>query len=208
MRARPFRSGALAGLALLALAALIGFVHLAIELRALRARHATGPSWSFPSRVYSDGVALTPQRPLPETYLRAQIEARGYREVATAGAPGEYVAVPGGFEILLRGFAAARDPEGTGGPERVRLRIAGGRLVAVSAWAAPPVRRPPTPPARPGSSPWPSRSSPGAAGSPACTGSPSRPTRPNSTPTRAAGASPSSAPPTAAPTTATNSPGA
>ena len=149
VRARPLRSGALAGLTLLALATLVGFVHLAIEVRALRARHATGPSWSFPSRVYSDGVALAPQRALPESYLRAQLEARGYREVATAGAPGEYVAVPGGFEILLRGFAAARDPAGIGGPERVRVRIAGGRLATVQrlgglAGSAPPdTSRPP-----------------------------------------------------------------
>jgi penicillin-binding protein 1B len=130
-RARPRRSAALAGLAALTLAALAGFIRLTIDVRALRARHATGPSWSFPSRVYSDGVALTPGRACPGTYLRAQLVARGYREVATAARPGEYHAVPDGFEILLRGFAAARDPEGAGGPERVRLRLAGGRLAKV-----------------------------------------------------------------------------
>ena len=130
-RARPRRSAALAGLVVLALATLAGFVHLAIEVRVLRARHATGPSWSFPSRVYSDGVALAPGRACPETYLRAQLEARGYREVATAGAPGEYATVPGGLEIVLRGFAATRDPDGGGGPQRVRLRLAGGRLATV-----------------------------------------------------------------------------
>ena len=131
LRARPRRSAALAGLAVLALATLAGFLHLAIEVRALRGKHATGPSWSFPSRVYSDGVGLTPRRAFPETYLRAQLEARGYHQVAAAVAPGEYAAVPGGFEITLRGFAASRDPDGAGGPERVRLRLAGGRLVAV-----------------------------------------------------------------------------
>jgi penicillin-binding protein 1B len=143
LRARPRRSAFLAGLALLTLATLVGFVRLAIEVRALRARHATGPSWSFPSRVYSDGVALEPVRACPETYLRAQLDARGYHEVTAAAAPGEYAAVPGGFEILLRGFAAARDPDGSGGPERVRLRLADGRLAAVQrlgglAGAAPP----------------------------------------------------------------------
>jgi hypothetical protein len=148
-RARPRRSAALAGLVVLALAALAGFIRLAIDVRALRARHATGPSWSFPSRVYSDGVALRPGRACPGTYVRAQLAARGYREVASAGWPGEYATVPGGFEILLRGFAATRDPEGSGGPERVRLRIEGGRLVTVQrlgglTGAAPPdTSRPP-----------------------------------------------------------------
>jgi len=121
----------IAGLVVLALAALAGFMRLTIEVRVLRERHATGPSWSFPSRVYSDGVSLAPGRVCPGIYLRAQLEARGYREVATAALPGEYHAVPDGFEIILRGFAATRDPEGSGGPERVRLRIAGGRLVEV-----------------------------------------------------------------------------
>jgi penicillin-binding protein 1B len=148
-RARPRRSAALAGLVVLALAALAGFIRLAIDVRALRARHATGPSWSFPSRVYSDGVALRPGRACPGAYVRAQLAARGYREVASAGWPGEYATVPGGFEILLRGFAATRDPEGSGGPERVRLRIEGGRLVTVQrlgglTGAAPPdTSRPP-----------------------------------------------------------------
>ena len=131
VRGRPWRSAMLAGLVALALAALAGFVRLAIELRSLRARHATGPSWSFPSRVYSDGVALVPGRACPASYLRAQLAARGYREVATATGPGEYHAVPDGFEILLRGFATAYDPDGAGEPERVRLRLAGGRLVEV-----------------------------------------------------------------------------
>ncbi len=130
-RARPRRSAALAGLAVLGLAALAGFIRLSIEVRALRSRHATGPSWSFPSRVYSDGVTLAPGRACPESYLRAQLEARGYREVTVVSLPGEYRAVPGGLEILLRGFAAAPDPEGAGGPERVRLRLAAGRLAAV-----------------------------------------------------------------------------
>jgi hypothetical protein len=147
----------LAGLVALALAALAGFVRLAIELRSLRARHATGPSWSFPSRVYSDGVALVPGRACPASYLRAQLAARGYREVATATGPGEYHAVPDGFEILLRGFATAYDPDGAGEPERVRLRLAGGRLSRCGVWAVSPPPRHPTPRGRRVSSPWPWR---------------------------------------------------
>jgi len=131
VRARPWLSAALAGLVLLAVGALVGFVRLALEVRSLRERHATGPSWSFPSRVYSDGVALAPGRACPAPYLRAQLAARGYREVAIASRPGEYQAVPDGFAILLRGFAVAGDPDGAGGPERVRLRLAGGRIVEV-----------------------------------------------------------------------------
>jgi len=143
VRARPRRSGAFAALALLALVTLAGFVRLAIEVRALRARHATGPSWSFPSRVYSDGVSLVPGRACPERYLRAELEARGYREVDAAAAPGDYAVAPDGFELLLRGFQAARDPAGAGGPERVRVRLAGGRLAAVQRLGGIPGAAPP-----------------------------------------------------------------
>ncbi len=131
VRARPFRSAYAALLTLLVLGAGFSFVHFAIGVHTLYARHAAGPSWSFPSRIYSDGLGLRAGRALPEDYLRAHLEARGYREGSPAAAPGEYAAVPGGFEIVLRGFAAAADPEGSGGPERVRLRLAGGRLAAV-----------------------------------------------------------------------------
>jgi len=131
VRARPFRAGYAAVLALLVAGATVSFVHFTVGVHALYARHAFGPSWSFPSRIYSDGVGLGPGRALPEGYLRAQLEAREYRETAAPAAPGEYAAVPGGFEIVLRGFAAAPDPDGAGGPERVRLRLAGGRLAAV-----------------------------------------------------------------------------
>jgi penicillin-binding protein 1B len=131
VRARPFRSAYAAVVVLLVLGAAFSFVHFAVGVRALYSRHAAGPSWSFPSRIFSDGVGLAPGRALPEGYLRAQLEARGYRESGPAAAPGEYAAVPGGFEIVLRGFAAAPDPDGGGGPERVRLRLAGGRLAAI-----------------------------------------------------------------------------
>jgi penicillin-binding protein 1B len=131
VRARPFRSAYAAVLALLVVGAMVSFVHFTVGVHALYARRASGPSWSFPSRIYSDGVGLGPGRALPEGYLRAQLEAREYRETAAPTAPGEYAAVPGGFEVVLRGFAAAPDPDGAGGPERVRLRLAGGRLAAV-----------------------------------------------------------------------------
>lgn len=78
-RARPRRSAALAGLAVLTLAALAGFIRLTIDVRALRARHATGPSWSFPSRVYSDGVALAPGARAPGPTC-----VRNLRRAATA----------------------------------------------------------------------------------------------------------------------------
>lgn len=148
-RARPFRAAYAALLALLVFGAVFNFVHFDIGVHALYARHAAGPSWSFPSRIYSDGVGLAPGRALPEGYLLAQLEARGYRRTAAAAAPGEYAAAPGGFEVVLRGFDAASDPEGAGGPERVRLRLAGGRLAAVQrlgglpGCAAPDADRPP-----------------------------------------------------------------
>ena len=131
VRARPLRAAYAAALTLLVLGAVVGFVHFAIGVHALYARRATGPSWSFPSRVFADGVSLEPGRALPEGYLRAHLEARGYRETAAPAAPGEYAGGPAGFEIVLRGFDGASDPDGAGGPERVRLRLAGGRLAAL-----------------------------------------------------------------------------
>jgi penicillin-binding protein 1B len=131
LRARPLRSAYAALLLLLVGGAVVSFVHFAAAVHALHSRHAAGPSWSFPSRIYADGVGLAPGRALPEGYLRAHLEARDYRESAAPAAPGEYAGVPGGFEIVLRGFDDASDPDGAGGPERVRLRLAGGRLAAV-----------------------------------------------------------------------------
>ena len=131
LRAHPRRSAVLALLVVVVLGTAAGFARLAIDVRHLRARHATGPSWAFPSRVYADGVPLQPGRALPEGYLRAHLEARGYREVGGLAAPGEFAPVSGGLEVFTRGFADAHDPAGAGGPERVRLRLAGGRLAAV-----------------------------------------------------------------------------
>lgn len=122
------RLGVIAGL-VLTTALLAWFV---FRVAALRSRHATGPAWSFPSRVYCDGLPLTAGRPLPLEYLHAELAARGYQiAVAPLARPGTYADSPDGCEILLRGFLDAPDPEGHGGPERVRLRLAGGRLVAV-----------------------------------------------------------------------------
>ena len=129
---RRVRRRLLVAIGVLLLATLAGLVRLAFDVRALRARHASGPSWSFPSRIYADGLVLSPGRPLPPGFLRAHLEARGYREVAgVPREPGTWAGLPRGAEIVLRGFAEAPDPDGTGGPERVRVELAGGRLAAV-----------------------------------------------------------------------------
>ncbi|HEV2106499.1 MAG TPA: transglycosylase domain-containing protein [Candidatus Eisenbacteria bacterium] len=110
----------------------VQFARFALAVRRLAARHATGPAWSFPSRVWSDGLPLVPGRALPEEHLRAELEARDYREVFDAPqAPGEWSTTPDGVEIVLRGFRAAADPAGHGGPERVRVQLAHGRVRAV-----------------------------------------------------------------------------
>jgi len=109
-------------LVLVATAALVRF---AGQVQALRERRAAGPSWSFPSRVYSDGLPLVPGRPLPPDYLEARLERRGYRRAnPPLGRPGTYAATPGGLEIFLRGFTEAPDPAGHGGPERMRIGLA------------------------------------------------------------------------------------
>ena len=107
------------------------FVPLAVRVRALEARRATGPSWSFASRVYSADLPLVAGMALPEGYLRAELDARGYHEAWPPSAAGEWAAFGAGVEVVLRGFTEAPDPAGHGGPERVRLRLAGGRLAAV-----------------------------------------------------------------------------
>ena len=111
-----------------ALITLVGgalFARFAVEVHRLRDRHATGPAWSFPSHVYSSPLALERGRPLPFGYLEAELEVRGYRETADARASGEWVRRPDGAEIWLRGFMNER-------PERVRVRLAAGRIVGLA----------------------------------------------------------------------------
>ncbi|NOT35144.1 MAG: hypothetical protein HOP12_13430 [Candidatus Eisenbacteria bacterium] len=103
-----------------------------LSVRALRELRRSGSAWSFPSRVFSDGVAFEPGRVLPLPYLERQLAARGYvRSARDPARPGSYRVDPRGVSIVVRGFSAAHDPAGYGGPERLRLSIANGRLVAV-----------------------------------------------------------------------------
>src|SRR5438874_2209492 len=69
----------LAAAAVLLVVAIGSFIRFAATVDALRMRRAAGPAWSFPSRVYSDGVWFMAGRALPPAYLRAQREARDYR---------------------------------------------------------------------------------------------------------------------------------
>ncbi|HET7224660.1 MAG TPA: transglycosylase domain-containing protein, partial [Candidatus Eisenbacteria bacterium] len=112
-------------IACLALAALVigAVVPFVVRVQALNARRASGPSWSFPSHIYSDGVPLVAGRVLPRDALIAELEARGYREVAGTPGPGTWRASGGGLDIGLAGFRDARDPAGAGGPERVHVAL-------------------------------------------------------------------------------------
>jgi penicillin-binding protein 1B len=122
----------LLGLAAFGIATIVAFVLFASRVSALRSGRATGPGWSFPSRVYSDGVTLARGRILPASYLVAELDARGYREVGQRPAEaGTYSRDGDTFEIVLRGFDEAPDPLGPSPPERVRLDIQDGRLVSV-----------------------------------------------------------------------------
>src|SRR5438309_12131363 len=101
---------------------LTGLVQFAGRVYALRARRAVGPSWSFPSRIYSDALVLEPGRVLPPAYLAAELDARGYRQTdGPPDVPGTWAETTDGLELVVRGFSDSRDPAGTGGPERVRL---------------------------------------------------------------------------------------
>jgi penicillin-binding protein 1B len=127
----------------LVLLAGIGLARFGQRLGDLRARHATGPAWAFPSRVYSDGVPLVAGRPLPRIYLERHLAARGYRHADAASRPGTYAWRPDGVEIFLRGFTDARDPAGFGGPERVRLVLEEDRIAGVARLVTRPRNLPP-----------------------------------------------------------------
>ncbi|MBI3637761.1 MAG: transglycosylase domain-containing protein, partial [Candidatus Rokubacteria bacterium] len=108
------------------------FLRFAAQAHRLHDRLATGPAWSFPSQVYSDMLMLEVGRVLPLDYLRAELEARDYRQSDALRAPGQWCRRDDGMDIFLRGFNA---PVGGGAlaerPERVRLRLASGRLTAI-----------------------------------------------------------------------------
>lgn len=129
---RPVHRRWLLALAAIALALLVAFVLFGRRVAALRSAHATGPGWTFPSRVYSDHVLLVPGRVLPAEYLVAQLEARDYREVSGGvGVAGTFARDGETFEVALRGFNEAPDPRGRSAPERVRLVIRQGWLETV-----------------------------------------------------------------------------
>ena len=127
---RP-RRRVLFALALLLTVCFVLFARFAVDVRAMQSRRATGPAWSYPARIYSAPLPLVVGRALPLGYLREHLAARGYRQAGQARLPGEWTATGSGADLVLRGFEGP-DPEGCGGPERVRLRFAGGRLFAVT----------------------------------------------------------------------------
>jgi penicillin-binding protein 1B len=120
----------------LALAILVGlgvtvFDRFAQRVHAAHDRMQSGPAWRFPARVYSADVPLVVGAELPERYLEAQLDARGYAHVAQPDQPGTWTGGGGVCDIVLRGFDEAPDPAGRGGPERVRVRWSGNRIVGV-----------------------------------------------------------------------------
>ena len=130
---RRFRRRWRVVLAVVLVAAAALLARFVAQVRAFEARHATGPAWAFPSRVWSADIPLQPGTLAPLGWLRAQLSARGYREAYTARAPGQWAPIPGGAEIWLRGFGAVPGREAA--PERVRLRIADGRIAGVRRFA-------------------------------------------------------------------------
>jgi len=117
----------------LALVAVIAsFLVFTVRVRELRALRATGPAWFFPSRVYSADVTLSPEAPLSSGQIEAQLRARGYQPAAAPlRVPRTFAVGPGTMDIFLRGFLDAHDPNGFGGPERVRVHFVNDQVAAV-----------------------------------------------------------------------------
>ena len=110
----------------------LSIVQFVASVHALRDHRFAGPQWSFPSRVYSDALTLTPGRPLPMDYLLAHLKLRGYRAAEPPiRRPGTYAILPTGFEVFTRGIRDAQDPLGVRGPEHVRVTVAKNRIVKI-----------------------------------------------------------------------------
>ncbi|HVP40221.1 MAG TPA: PBP1A family penicillin-binding protein [Candidatus Saccharimonadales bacterium] len=116
------------------------YIPFALRVSAIRGFRHTGPGWSFPSKVYSDWLDLTPGRLLPPSYLEAELDSRGYAWVNHEElAPGEYTGDGGEWRVHLRGFDY---PDGRAPGEEVELSLRAGRLAEVrrSARSALPAR--------------------------------------------------------------------
>ncbi len=112
--------------------AILAFIPFAARVEALRDRHATGPAWAFPSRVYSDALRLTVGRAIPPVYLQRHLDLRGYVRVGgSPSRPGEYSWRSNGILIYLRGFPDAPEDGEIESPELVDLAIARARISAI-----------------------------------------------------------------------------
>ena len=90
------------------------------------------PASSLADSLGDSPIELMHARVMLEGEVIVQACAVGYKiRFSDHVSPGTYASVPLGIEIGLRGFREAPDPQGTGGPERVRLALAGSRLAAV-----------------------------------------------------------------------------
>jgi penicillin-binding protein 1B len=118
------------GIAVFALGA--GFAAFAQRVHELRSMRAVGPSWIFPSRVYSSDRSLADGQQISPAQLVAQLRARGYRPApAPLTRPGTYALQRDGLAVFLRGFLDAHDPAGRGGPERVLVHFQEHHVIAV-----------------------------------------------------------------------------
>src|SRR5262245_8125526 len=77
-RASRLRYVALAGLAALAVAFAVAAVVFVGRVRQLRDLRATGPGWTWPSRLYTADLRLVPGDLTPVVVER-ELTARGYR---------------------------------------------------------------------------------------------------------------------------------
>jgi penicillin-binding protein 1B len=86
-------------------------------------------SWQIPTRIYARPLPLAPGMALTEAALEAELAAAGYRSGDSLQGAGSYAKIAGSYRIASRGF---RDLDGALPPRAIELKIAKGRVGALT----------------------------------------------------------------------------
>jgi penicillin-binding protein 1B len=101
------------------------FVYLYVQVT----NRFEGQLWTFPSRVYSDRIALAPRGAIGSTAVVEQLRRNGYAPTdAIPARPGEYRLKARTLELYRRSFAA---PTWSLPAKRFRMRFDGARIASI-----------------------------------------------------------------------------